>query len=460
MINNIVVKFFIAFLLSSYFLIAEAKTYTHADIVFPVKKFSEFGVDPNQIVNLIGEGQLVLNSHPESFTTWDAQNNVLKEYKNKRVGYAFSVIRAPADEIRDMVWDMGSQGEYSPLLRKSKNLETKNNIRFAKFKQIIKTPVMTLASTFVWQLERLDNGDIATYLIDKGDVGSIFQYWQFFKLNEKETLVVLTGWQDIDTATFSYKLMVDSEPALGKVFPLLTLYERLVQFKLEAEKRLGTTLDKSDKSYDIRTINSFLSEKEHADLNELKKLNDLGSLLFFQEARTLRKSEDYDSVDIVQVSALQYIPYPKEQVKPYIDSLEGLPEFNELTQFYKTKKELKENFDHLGIQVKFGLIKIPVHIYVNMEGYGEDRYVFSTVPHAYMYPLFGHIEHLDMDDGKGTFVEVTIGGVMGPKASFLFKLSRYLPFSNVLISATYTMLTAEGAKPWLDKKMKEVSDKP
>jgi len=302
-----------------------------------------------------------------SFTTWDAQNNVLKEYKNKRVGYAFSVIRAPADEIRDMVWDMGSQGEFSPLLSKSENLETKNNIRFAQFKQIIKTPIMTLASTFVWQLERLDNGDIATYLIDKGDVGSIFQYWQFFKLNEKETLVVLTGWQDIDTATFSYKLMVDSEPALGKVFPLLTLYERLVQFKLEAEKRLCTTLDKSDKSYDIRTINSFLSEKEHSDLNELKKLNDLGSLLFFQEARTLRKSEDYDSVDIVQVSALQYIPYPKEQVKPYIDSLEGLPEFNELTQFYKTKKELKDNFYHFGIQVKYGIIKITVNRYINME---------------------------------------------------------------------------------------------
>jgi len=28
----------------------------------------------------------------------------------------------------------------------------------------------------------------------------------------------------------------------------------------------------------------------------------------------------------------------------------------------------------------------------------------------------GHIEHLEMDYGKGTFVEVTIGGVMGPKA--------------------------------------------
>ena len=68
-----------------------------------------------------------------------------------------------------------------------------------------------------------------------------------------------------------------------------------------------------------------------------------------------------------------------------------------------------------------------------------------------MYPLFGHIEYMDLaDDQDGVVVGLTIGGVVGKKASFVFKMSKHLPFHNVLIAATYTMLTADGAAPWVE----------
>lgn len=421
----------------------------------PAKRFADFNVEPKEIANLIGDGQFVVHSKPVDFMSWDSENGQLKKYEGQRVAHMMSVINAPADVVREMVWDVGGQAAYSPLLKNSKNLSTKDNKRIGEFIQIIKVPILTLESPFVFQVEKLPNGDIATVLIDKGDVDSIFQYWEFFKLNDNSTLVVLSGWQDTASASLSYKILLESEPALGKVFPLLTLYERINRFKEEAESKNinGVKIKQATKAYDIRNINSFISDKKGVDLTELKKLNKYGSLMFFQEPRLLH--HDGHEVEIIQISALQYLPYKKSLIQPYLSGFEGLPEFNELTYGYDSPELRKEEFGHLKIKAQIGPVSIPVHIYPKIEDYGPDRYVFFTGREAYMYPLFGHIEHIEMAeaDGGGTFVGVTIGGVLGEEASFLFKMSRYLPYHNVLIAATYTMLTADGAAPWLESKI-------
>jgi len=425
----------------------------------PVTKFSDFGVDPNKISSLIGDGQLVVHSRPIDFSSWDARNNVVKDFQRQRVSYVASVVRAPANLVREMVWDMGQQDDFSPLLAEAKNLHTEGNKRIGTFRQIIKVPILTLESPFVFQLEKLPNGDIATLLIDKGDVSSTFQYWEFFELGSNTTLVVLTGWQDVGSASLSYRILLEAEPALGKVFPLLSLYERIKQFKAEAESRSGHANKSSNAKYDIRNVNSFISEKEGLDLTVLKKLNQFGSLIFFLEPRLVQ--HEGKEAEVIQVSALQYLPYEKQLVKPYLSGFEGLPEFNEITESYQSPEQRGEEWGHLNIKVNIGPVPVPVHIYVKMEPYGADRYVFFTGEKAYMYPLFGHIEHLDMPEGDGgTLVELTIGGVMGDKASFVFKMARLLPFHNVLIAGTYAMLTADGAGPWVDSKIQAQTQTP
>ena len=87
---------------------------------------------------------------------------------------------------------------------------------------------------------------------------------------------------------------------------------------------------------------------------------------------------------------------------------------------------------------------------------------FYVSDHSYMSPLFGHIEHIELPNlvdkngastEEGTIVEWTIGGVIGPDASFLFKMARYLPFHDVLIVATYAMLCAESMGDWVEQRV-------
>lgn len=452
--SNLYLSWFSGVMISFFLLCSESTwakdNYEYISWEMPVARFSEFGVQPKKIAKLIGDGQIVLNSASTDFTSWDAKNNNLKKYSGQRVAYMASVIRAPADVIRELVWDMGKQDDFSPLLLDAENLKTDGNKRIARFEQLIDVPIIKLKSPFVFQLERLANGDIATVLVAEGDVNSTFQYWEFFELDDSTTLVVLTGWQDVSTASLSYKVLLESEPALGKVFPLLSLYERIKQFKNEAERRsVGDQLTRKNIKHDIRSVNSFVSDKEGLDLLEIKRLNEVGSLMLFQEPKLL--SHDGVEANVIQTTALQYFPYEKEKIKPYLSGFENLPEFNEITRFYKTPEETGKEFGHLGIHVKFGPVPVPIHIHVKIEDYSENREVFFTGPESYMYPLFGHIEYMDLaNDQKGVVVGLTIGGVVGEKASFVFKMSKHLPFHNVLIAATYTMLTADGAAPWVE----------
>jgi len=434
-----------------------AKDYQAVDWEVPTAKFADLNLDSEKIAQLAQGGQFLIVSDPQDFISWNAKTKQPQEFKNQRVIYAATVIDAPADEIRDMAWDMESQEDFSPLLSDTENIKTEGNIRIASLHQIIKLAILKLSSDFVVQLKKFDNGDIGMVLIDEGDVESLFQYWEFFPLEGNRTLTVLSGWQDTDSASFMYKTVLEAEPSIGKVFPILTLYERLVRFKDEAEKRHPELASKPDSTqYDIRSINGYLSDNKGLDIQELKKLTTLGSIQLYQKSRTLAYKEDLH--DIIQVTAIAYIPLPKETIRPLLNNFESVPQYNDLTRGWIEPEEMEEEWGHLQIGANVGPIFIPVEIYPVLENADTDKLNFYVSDHSYMSPLFGHIEHLDMPEesgDEGTIVEWTIGGVIGSEASFVFKMARFLPFPDVLIVAAYAMLCADNMGEWVENKVAE-----
>lgn len=455
-------SFFLTFtLLIGAFNAQSAVKYPLVEWTVPSAKFADLHLDSQKIADLAQGGQFLIVSHPQDFTSWNARTKKNQNFKNQKVIYAATVIDAPADEIREMVWDMKSQGDFSPLLSKTKNIRTEGNSRIASMNQIIKLTVIKLNSNFVVQINQLDNGDIGMVLVDEGDVESLYQYWEFFPLDDNKTLTVLSGWQDTDSASFMYKTVLEAEPSIGKVFPVLTMYERLVQFKNEAAKRHPENAQRVDNShYDIRSINGYLSDNEGLDLNELKKLTLLGSIQLYQTSKTLSYQNELH--DIIQVTAIAHVPLPKKTIRPLLNDFSSIPEYNDLTRGWLTPKTMGEEWGHLQIGANIGPIFIPVEIYPVLENQDTDKMNFYVSDHSYMSPLFGHIEHIELPNlvdpngaptEEGTIVEWTIGGVIGPDASFLFKMARYLPFHDVLIVATYAMLCAESMGDWVEQRV-------
>lgn len=424
--------------------------YSLIDWELPSTRFSQLGLDPKKISQIAQGGQFVMVSNPKDFTFWNARHKKFQQFTDQRITYVASVVNAPVNEVRQMAWDLGAQGKFSPLLNDTKNIRTTGNSRIAAYEQEIKVPIIKIVSDFVVQLNKYDNGDMGMVLIDEGDIESMYQYWEFFPLDNHRTLTVLSGWQDTDSASFMYKVLLEAEPALGKVFPVLTMWERLVQFKEEAARRYPMMAEAAnDTVYDIRSINGYISDNEAVDRRELKKLTQFGSVLLFQKSRKL--SHEGELENVIQVSAVQYIPLPKAPIQPLLNNFSSLAEYNELTDDWLDTDVTEEIWGHLKISAEIGPIRIPVEIYVTLEDKDDSKMIFYTAHHSFMHPLFGHLEYLEMpeESDDGTIVELTIGGVVGPEASFIFKMARYLPFHNVLIAAAYTMLTADSMKDWV-----------
>ena len=425
--------------------------YSAIDWELPAARFSDLNLSPEKVADLAQGGQFVIVANPKDFTFWNARQKKMQDFKQQRVVYAAMVIDAPMAEIQDMVWDLGEQDKFTQWLKDTENLSTDNNVRIASYEQEIKVPLIKIASDFIVQLNKYDDGDIGMVLIDEGDIESMFQYWEFFPLGDNKTLTVLTSWQDTDSASFMYSVILKAEPVIGSVFPILATYQRLRQFQQEAANRHPELIpEREEKMYDIRSVNGFITDNKSLDTAELKKLTALGSVQFYQQSRTFNHEGEVN--DVIQVSAVQYVPLPKDKIQPLLSNFDSLAEYNVLTDGWTDTDETEEDWGFLDIVVSIGPFSIPVNIFVTLEDKEDKTLIFHTVDHSYMHPLFGHVEYIEMVDDPeddGTIVELTIGGVMGPEASFLFKMARHLPFSNVLIAAVYTMVTSESMTDWV-----------
>jgi len=425
-----------------------ASEYETIDWKIPVSKFADFGMDYKKVAQITNEGLMVLVANPQDFIFWNARDKKLQDFKNKKVDYVVTVIDASADEIREMVWNLEEQGDFSPLLNDTKNIRTDGNVRIGSYEQEIKVPIIKIVSDFIVQFNKYDNGDIGMVLIDEGDIESFYHYWEFFPLGDNKTLTVLSGWQDTDSASFMLKVLLSAEPALGKVFPILTMYERLRQFRDEVARRHPERSPKANETqYDIRTATGYISDNKALDLQELKKLTLLGNVQFYQTARSVSHGGAVNQIS--QVSALEYIPLPKSTIQPLLSDFSSLVEYNELTYGWFDPQETGEDWAFLELAVRIGPFHLPVDIYLIQEEVDDNRMRFYTADHSYMYPLMGHIEYVELPDDEGTIVSVNFGGVVGPEASFLFKMARYLPFHNVLIAAAYATVTADSMEGWV-----------
>jgi len=291
-----------------------APKYTAIDWELPATRFSDLGLSPEKVADLAQGGQFVIVANPKDFTFWNARQKKMQDFKQKRIVYAAMVINAPMAEIQDMVWDLGAQDKFTRWLKDTENLSTDGNVRIASYEQEIKVPLIKIASDFIVQLNKYDDGDIGMVLIDEGDIESMFQYWEFFPLGDNKTLTVLTSWQDTDSASFMYSIILEAEPVIGSVFPILATYQRLRQFQQEAAKRHPELVsEREEKMYDIRSVNGFITDNKSLDTSELKKLTALGSVQFYQQTRTFTHEGEVN--DVVQVSAVQYVPLPKDKIQ-------------------------------------------------------------------------------------------------------------------------------------------------
>jgi ribosome-associated toxin RatA of RatAB toxin-antitoxin module len=148
----------------------------------PTPSIHDFALDIEQLVEIIGKGQLIISHKPREIELWTQGKP--KNYKNVRFSSAMTLIDAPVETLRKQVLDIKNYEAFMPQIRKAKILSgTEENFIAAYTQQYYMGPV-PLKSKFEWQYNTEENGDIS-FLLHKGDVDAAAGRYEFIPVNEQ-----------------------------------------------------------------------------------------------------------------------------------------------------------------------------------------------------------------------------------------------------------------------------------
>src|SRR5690606_34251005 len=87
-----------------------------------------------------------------------------------------------------------------------------------------------LKAKFEWQHSWEKNGDLSI-LLHQGDIDAAAGRYEFFAINEQQSLLVLTTWQDLNTAKLTYRMMIKANPDFKAAVPAVAASILLLQYR-------------------------------------------------------------------------------------------------------------------------------------------------------------------------------------------------------------------------------------
>ena len=348
----------------------------------------------------------------------------IKRFDQARFQTAAVIINATPEQIKQTLSQHNQYVGLFPTLTHAKVLQHQRNIQQVKYSIHVPIPIPLLSfKEDVVMQHQLDDHSLSTLVID-----SPIQYGQgkfeWFALPNKQTLVTLTQWGDLNTPKgFIVSTIFKAMPEIKQGIPV-----GVNGFVLESLRQRfnKTTLDACETSKctpqltlpeDQWTWAQKYSEKTQAPV------------IFVHEPVGRRVAGKLDPIRFV--SAVDTLDAPVNTVQPLMSD----PRFfaKTMRQIRKVEVKPQPNFTdatfHVGLGL--GIISIPFKL--------DMRYEQDT-PQSIRYRVIGG--DIDFMQGRMAFapagnrtrIVMTTAGKVGDNDPFLLRIGRALPYSDFLSS--------------------------
>lgn len=416
----------------------------------PVPRFTDMNLKLNNVVELIGDGQLILLLPPTKMDLWT--QGTVKSYEDVRYSSAMAVINQPVDVVGRRILSIDGALKALPQLKKIEPIAMNDHHLMVKFYQEYDLGAFALKSLFYWQYTADANGDLCA-LLHKGDVDAGVSRMEFIPVSENQTLLVMTHWQDLSTASFFYRLMINSNPETK--FTLLPIAASAVVqsfkelFSTESEKEHVKPLYKGKQDIPL-----FSTKPELKDT--LYKLAQIGTPTFLHPPQ---KYDDHGIEKNLQfATGVQVYPASFSTAKPYIWDIKSMPEY--FTQFDEVKEKIREDNDkEIFIKAKYGvgLMKLTLNLSFDYV-VNNDHVVYFQNPKGDVLVLGAEelVEVESESNGPNTIQIYTAGSLIGEDAPWLVKyLERSLPQVDLMRNVGLALMRVEQQLPWMIEKLNE-----
>lgn len=383
----------------------------------PAPSFSELNLNLDYLAEIIGKGQLIVQHKERTVELWT--QGELKKFQGVRFSSAMTIIDAPADVVRKKVLDTNSYSDFMPQIRDAEITLKEQNSFLAHYTQQYSMGPIPIKARFIWQYDLEKNGDVSLLMHD-GDVDAAAGRYEFLSINEQQTLLVYTAWQDVSTAKFTYRVISNANEDARASFPAAAVMIVIMQYRDAFEEALSPPeiLPKEP------AIPVLTNNPEH--LKTLITLSKNGTLVIIHEKQWYEdKNNNNKQQHIVFASAVRAIPAKLEQAKPLILDMSSLKEFTK--EIKEVEITALENGNHVEAKIKIGLgvIGFSMDFHFDLINYPQSENVRLLVNGGGdIYPMLGAYEFSGyQEDGKDyTFGVLTQGGSISDSAPHIVRM--------------------------------------
>ncbi len=419
----------------------------------PVTKFRDLGVNPTETAQLAGDGMLVIILNPKPIELWTPKHGRPTLYEDARIVYAITQVNAPVEKVRQVVKHFSGKKPFTAI--KNVKILTKQGCHTTiSFHQASIIPVLRSKSEFILQMTEFKNGDIGA-LLHKGDVGALVMHFEFFKLNNNQTLLVMAFWQDLNTAKLSFRLVLKATPSLKQVVsPMMTDFF-IGQVKTAAEEHPNDYEPSFDQTKLPDTVTlPYLTKQESLPLEMLLTLSKLATVQIHPPAqRLIYQRKD---VTLSHTTTVRLIRAPISTVRPILTDFSTLKEYHPFFRSYESTHQTQKDYSVLKFHFKLGPLPLIAQAPIYESWINENIKIFHGNDEADLKPVAAGMEFIDIPQDNSTLFAFTFGGIICDEAPFYLKLLRYIPSADKILSGGFSLLTVDNAADWLHTKFGKV----
>ena len=359
--------------------------------------------------------------------------------------YAFTVIRAPAEKVKETLMDFAHYRRTMPHIIESELLEQQDNHWLGQYRLTFQMPLLSFEPQVQIQHTLLENGDLIERRI-AGDIDYSVARWQIIALDKQRTLLLQTSWADIGSVSWLMRLVFAAQPDMNRLSPLAaaaltlqSLKERIEKKHFSRNQRLyAKKLLFPDNTHNLTTLSIPQKDALNA-LTKLGSVNMISSAIQFTHQRnsfTLQPilsavsvHQDYGKL---KKRAINIKEYPK-----YMRTIQDIENVLDDTLNHQSQWSLGFNFAIFTFDMDFGI--------EGLWNKDQTQFTFASTQGDFE-PLIGRINWYpnSVSDDKSTLVTMALAHNISDDAGYILNAIKHIPYSQMFAGLYVGTLLIEG----------------
>jgi len=359
--------------------------------------------------------------------------------------YAFTVIRAPANKVKDTLMDFANYRRTMPHIIESELLQQKDNHWLGQYRLTFQMPLLSFEPQVQIQHSLLKNGDLIERRI-AGDIDYSVARWQIIALDKQRTLLVQTSWADIGSVSWLMRLVFAAQPDMNRLSPLTAAALTLQSLKERIEKKL---FSRNQRLYAATLLfpdnTRYLTTLSIPQKNALIELTKLGSVNMISSA--IQFAHQRNSFTLQPILSAVSVPQPYEELKQRATNIAKYPKYMRTISHiedviddahrHQSQWSLGFNFAVFTFDIDFGI--------EGLWSKDQTQFTFASTRGDFN-PLIGRINWYpnNASDEKSTLVTMALAHNINDDADYILNAIKRIPYSQMFAGLYVGTLLIEG----------------